>query len=156
MFCMKVIIQLTRDEEAKALPILLRHSPGMILPQQTYVVSGEALRALRNAGIRFTELSREATAASFAVRARQEPRPTSYCIGSPLAISSGGNGNGERTSGYDLGQRKSGRLWLAGPLKSSRTFSSSSADPCEIPSRNLTGPACGRSSDCRWRPEQHQ
>jgi hypothetical protein len=61
---MKVIIQLTRDEEAKALPILLRHSPGMILPQQTYVVSGEALRKLRNAGIRFTELSREATAAS--------------------------------------------------------------------------------------------
>ena len=61
---MKVIIHLTRDQEAKALPILLRHSPGMVLPQRTYVLSEDALRALRSAGVRFYELSREAAAPS--------------------------------------------------------------------------------------------
>jgi len=61
---MKVIIHLTPEEEAKALPILLRHSPGMVLPGRTYVLSEEALRALREAGIKFSELSREATAPS--------------------------------------------------------------------------------------------
>lgn len=59
---MKVIIHLNTDQEAKALPILLRHSPGMVLKHGTYVLSKEALRALRAAGVRFTELSREALA----------------------------------------------------------------------------------------------
>ncbi len=59
---MKIIIQLSGEEEAKALPILLRHSPGMILPERTYVLGEEAVRSLRNAGIRFTQLSREALA----------------------------------------------------------------------------------------------
>jgi len=59
---MKVIIQLTREDEAKALPILLRHSPGMILPQRTYVLPEDTLKALRVAGVRFSELSREAAA----------------------------------------------------------------------------------------------
>ena len=61
---MKVIIQLSKEEEAKALPILLRHSPGIILRHGTYVLSEEALRALRRADIRFSELSREAVAPS--------------------------------------------------------------------------------------------
>ena len=61
-FSMKVIIQLTREEEAKALPILLRQSPGMVLPRCTYVLSDDALRALRKAGIKFSEVSREAVA----------------------------------------------------------------------------------------------
>jgi len=56
---MKVIVQLTRQEEAKALPILLRHSPGMILPERTYILSEKALEALRKAGIQGTELSRQ-------------------------------------------------------------------------------------------------
>jgi hypothetical protein len=56
---MKVAIQFSKREEAKALPILLRHSPGMILRNRIYVVSGEAVRALRRAGIKFTEMSRE-------------------------------------------------------------------------------------------------
>ena len=60
----KVIVQLTPDQEAKALPILLRHSPGMVLPRHTYVLSEDALRTLRSAGIRFSELSREASAPS--------------------------------------------------------------------------------------------
>ncbi len=38
---MKVIIQLSRNEEAKALPILLRHSPGMVLRERTYVLSDD-------------------------------------------------------------------------------------------------------------------
>jgi len=60
----KAIVHLTKEEEAKALPILLRHSPGMVLPRRNYVLSGDALRALREAGVRFSELSREAVAPS--------------------------------------------------------------------------------------------
>jgi hypothetical protein len=56
---MRVVIRLTSREEAKALPILLRHSPGMVLPERTYVLQGEAVEALRAAGVRFTEVSRE-------------------------------------------------------------------------------------------------
>ena len=59
---MKVAIHLSRDEEAKALPILLRHSPGMVLAHQTYVLSEDAIKCLRKAGIRFSEISREASA----------------------------------------------------------------------------------------------
>jgi hypothetical protein len=59
---MKVIIRLSKDEEVKALPILLRHSPGMILPERTYVLSDATLGLLREAGIRFRQLSGEAVA----------------------------------------------------------------------------------------------
>ena len=57
---MKVVVRLTQEAEAMALPILLRHSPGMVLPERTYLVSDDALRALRNAHVPFTEVSREA------------------------------------------------------------------------------------------------
>jgi len=50
---MKVIVHLTKEEEAKALPILLRHSPGMVLPHRTDVLSEDALRALRDANVGF-------------------------------------------------------------------------------------------------------
>jgi len=59
---MKVVIQISPREEAKALPILLRHSPGMLLAKRTYIISEEATMALRDAGIRFTEISRETNA----------------------------------------------------------------------------------------------
>jgi hypothetical protein len=59
---MKVIVQFNSEEEAKALPILLRHFPGMVLPGRTYVLAEEALKALRRAGVGFSELSREAAA----------------------------------------------------------------------------------------------
>jgi hypothetical protein len=59
---MKVIIQLSREDEAKALPILLRHAPGMILPERTYVLGEESVGLLQDAGIRFTQVSREAVA----------------------------------------------------------------------------------------------
>lgn len=56
---MTVVVRFTSREEAKALPILLRHSPGMVLPERTYVLNREAVDALRSAGVRFTEVSRE-------------------------------------------------------------------------------------------------
>ncbi len=61
---MKVVIQLTKIEEAKALPILLRHSPGAVLQNRTYVLYTQAAIELRQAGIQFTELSRESNAPS--------------------------------------------------------------------------------------------
>jgi hypothetical protein len=48
---MNKVIRLSVREEAKALPILLRHSPGMVLPNRTYVVSELAVEALRIAGV---------------------------------------------------------------------------------------------------------
>jgi hypothetical protein len=56
---MEAVIQLSLPEEAKALPILLRHSPGVVLPNRTYILGKEAVVALRHAGIHFTELSRQ-------------------------------------------------------------------------------------------------
>jgi hypothetical protein len=57
---MKVAIQMSEEEELKALPILLRHSPGMILRNGTYLVAADAARELRRKGVHFTELGREA------------------------------------------------------------------------------------------------
>ncbi len=49
---MKTIIQLSEAEEAKALPMLLRHSSGTVLPHRIYVVSDEVAQKLREA-VRF-------------------------------------------------------------------------------------------------------
>lgn len=57
---MKVVIQLSRRERLKAIPIIYRHSPAMVLPNGTYVLSEGAVEALRAAGVRFKEISREA------------------------------------------------------------------------------------------------
>jgi hypothetical protein len=56
---MKVVVRFTVKEEAKALPIILRHSPGMILRNRTYILSEDVVRRLRDAKIKFTEISRE-------------------------------------------------------------------------------------------------
>jgi len=53
---MKTVIQLSEVEEVKALSILLRHSPGMVLPNRIYVVHADAVEKLRAAGVQFTEL----------------------------------------------------------------------------------------------------
>jgi hypothetical protein len=58
----KTIIQMSEAEEAKALPLLLRHSSGTVLPNRVYVISEEAAKKLREAGVQFTELSRESNA----------------------------------------------------------------------------------------------
>ena len=55
---MELVIRLTKPEELKAIPILLRHSPGTVLPNGTYIISGGAAKALRDAGIVFQEVSR--------------------------------------------------------------------------------------------------
>jgi len=59
---MKTVIQLTKPEEARALPILLRHSAGTVLPNRTYVLDEEAAGELRKHGIAFVTLSRESYA----------------------------------------------------------------------------------------------
>jgi hypothetical protein len=58
---MKTTIQVSEAEEAKALPLLLRHSPVTVLPNRMYIVSEEAAKQLREAGVQFTELSLEST-----------------------------------------------------------------------------------------------
>jgi hypothetical protein len=55
---MEQVIQFSERDEAKALPILLRHSPGAVLPNRVYVLSAEAVAAVQRAGIAFRELSR--------------------------------------------------------------------------------------------------
>ena len=59
---MKIALRFTEREELKAIPILFRHSSGMMLPGDIYLVSEEAAAALRQAGVRFTEVSRESSA----------------------------------------------------------------------------------------------
>jgi hypothetical protein len=54
---MSVVLQFTSDDEALALPILLRHSPGTVLANHTYVVDDAAANALRDAGIVFREVT---------------------------------------------------------------------------------------------------
>jgi hypothetical protein len=61
---MKVAIQMSEGEELKALPILLRHSAGMMLHNGTYLVAADAARALRREGVQFTELGRESAVPS--------------------------------------------------------------------------------------------
>ena len=58
----KVLVQFSAREEAKALPVLLRHSPGMVLPDRKYLISADAVQSLRQAGISFTEVGRETEA----------------------------------------------------------------------------------------------
>ena len=55
-----VVIRFSRKEELKALPILLRHSPGTILQGRLYIIREDAARALRDAGIKFTLMTRVA------------------------------------------------------------------------------------------------
>jgi hypothetical protein len=61
---MDIVVQFTEREEARVLPILLRQSPGVVLPDRTYVLSETALQAVRTAGISFRELSRNGLAAA--------------------------------------------------------------------------------------------
>jgi hypothetical protein len=53
---MKVVIRFSSREELKALPILLRHSAGMVLPNRTYVLDPEAVKALTKARVQFTTI----------------------------------------------------------------------------------------------------
>lgn len=57
---MKVIIRMSEVEELKALPLLLRHSPGMVLPNRTYVLTEKCLNVLRARNVRYSVVAREA------------------------------------------------------------------------------------------------
>jgi hypothetical protein len=57
---MKVVVRFSKREELKALPILLRHSPGMMLRDGSYVIEAEAARALQAAAVKFEVVSSEA------------------------------------------------------------------------------------------------
>jgi hypothetical protein len=59
---MDVIIQISAKDSAKAWALLVRHSAGTALPNRTFIVSREAVRALRRAGINFRVLSRKGVA----------------------------------------------------------------------------------------------
>jgi hypothetical protein len=54
---MRVAIQIDPADKAKALALLVRHSPGTALPNRVFIVSQEAVDALRMAGIKFTCLA---------------------------------------------------------------------------------------------------
>jgi hypothetical protein len=59
---MTVVIRLSGRAELRALPILMRHSPGTVLPGRIYVIREEAAHALKQAGAPFTVVCREAMA----------------------------------------------------------------------------------------------
>jgi hypothetical protein len=67
---MKFVIRVSPRDSAKAWAVLVRHSPGVALPDSVFVVSEAAVRALREAGVRFSELSREPSASGVAVGER--------------------------------------------------------------------------------------
>jgi hypothetical protein len=58
---MYIVVQFTEHEERQALPLLLRHSPGVSLPVRTYVITTSAAGALTAAGITFQVLSNPAS-----------------------------------------------------------------------------------------------
>jgi hypothetical protein len=55
---MNVVIRVEESDRARAWAFLVRHSPGSALPSNTFIVSEEAARGMREAGIGFTEISR--------------------------------------------------------------------------------------------------
>ncbi len=61
---MKVAVRFSEREELKALGVIYRHSPAMVLPGRTYILDAQAVEALRAAGVKFTEVTREADAPS--------------------------------------------------------------------------------------------
>jgi len=59
---MTIVIRVAEQDRARAWGILVRHSPGTALPNNTFLVSEGAARRLRGAGIEFTEISRDGPA----------------------------------------------------------------------------------------------
>ena len=56
---MRIRIQVSAADDAKAWGILIRHSVGEAYPNRTFVISEKAADTLREAGVEFVELSRE-------------------------------------------------------------------------------------------------
>lgn len=55
---MNVVILVDERDRSRTWGLLVRHSPGTALPNCTFIVTEAAARALREAGIRFSEISR--------------------------------------------------------------------------------------------------
>jgi hypothetical protein len=55
---MRVVIQVATRDSAQAWAVLVRHSHGTALPNRTFIISADAARALRAAGIKLKKLSR--------------------------------------------------------------------------------------------------
>ena len=56
---MRIVIQVAKKDRAKAWGVLARHSSGTALPEGTFIVSANAVAALRDARVKFKEVSRE-------------------------------------------------------------------------------------------------
>ena len=57
---MNVVIQVAAKDRKKAWDFLVRHSPGTALPNRIFIVSEEAAKDMRDHGVQFRELSRDA------------------------------------------------------------------------------------------------
>ena len=56
---MKIVVQISEQDDARAWSLMQRRFSGIALPNRTFVLPEEAVRALRKAGIRYTEISRD-------------------------------------------------------------------------------------------------
>ena len=56
---MELTVQFSEHEEERALPILLRHSPGIVLPNRVYVLNRAAIEALHDSGISFRTMQQQ-------------------------------------------------------------------------------------------------
>lgn len=60
----RVLIKVAPKDSAKAWALLVRHSPGMALPDRTFLVAPQAVQALRRAGVRFLVISTDSAVLS--------------------------------------------------------------------------------------------
>lgn len=56
---MNIVIRVGDSDRVRAWGLLVRHSPGTALPNNTFIVSDSAARKLRNVGIDFEEITRD-------------------------------------------------------------------------------------------------
>jgi hypothetical protein len=54
---MYVVVQIAKKDSARAWGVLVRHSAGTALPDRTFIVSQDAVRALREAGVKLKEVA---------------------------------------------------------------------------------------------------
>ncbi|HEV3142953.1 MAG TPA: hypothetical protein VGZ47_03615 [Gemmataceae bacterium] len=67
---MKVVVQVSAKDSAKAWGVLVRHSPGMALRDRTFIISEDAWRDLVQAGVKAKLISRESVITEDAVSER--------------------------------------------------------------------------------------
>ena len=60
----RVLIKVAPKDSAKAWALLVRDSPGMALPDRTFLAAPQAIESLRRARVRFTVISTDSAALS--------------------------------------------------------------------------------------------